>query len=151
MNLIEKDGKQLRLPATLWVQHGDVKISRKGEDILVEGKNEDAYLKILNHFGRVLKLFTFESGIWEDAETGGLPTGFDTTLAGWLKEAPSTTQSASTKKKAAPEKKIASPKSSKKTTVGKNPSPIKETSKTDARKKPTPKKGTQTAAGKKKS
>lgn len=84
MDITAKDGKQLRLETTLWLQHGNVKIKVDGDFNLLEGENEDAYVKILNHFGRVLKLFTFENGVWEDAETGLPPTGFDASLAGRL-------------------------------------------------------------------
>jgi len=78
----------LRLPDTIWVQYGDVEVSRDGDEIVVLGKNDDAYLKVLNHFGRVLKLYTHESGKWEDADTGGPPTGFDMALAGRLPAPP---------------------------------------------------------------
>ena len=88
MNITDQERKQLRLPDTLWVQYGEVKMVHEGEEIVFTGKNDDAYLKVLNHFGRVLKLFTHESGQWEDADTGGAPTGFDLALAGRLPAAP---------------------------------------------------------------
>ena len=88
MNITDSDRKQLRLPDTIWVQYGEVTISHQGDEILVKGNNQDAYLKVLNHFGRVLKLYTHENGEWEDADTGGAPTGFDMTLAGRLPAPP---------------------------------------------------------------
>lgn len=75
----------LEFDKTLWVQYGGgVEIKEKGSTLALTGKEEEAYLKVLNHFGRVMKLYTFDDGRWVDAESGLPATPFDETLAGRL-------------------------------------------------------------------
>ncbi len=76
------DGKRIRFAKELWVQTGGVKIVESGSERIVEGIDEDSYVKVLNHFGRAVKLFTFEDGRWMDSETGLESTGFDERIAG---------------------------------------------------------------------
>ena len=54
------DGKRIRFAKELWVQTGGVKTEESGSERIVEGIDEDSYVKVLNHFGRALKVFTFE-------------------------------------------------------------------------------------------
>jgi sRNA-binding protein len=79
---MEVSGKTIRFPNTLWVQHGGVKVKNEGGLVALEGIDEDSYLKIFNHFGRVLKLYTFENDQWVDAATGAAPTTLDESVAG---------------------------------------------------------------------
>ncbi len=81
---MQVEGKKLRFGNTLWVQHGGAKVSQQNDTVLVEGIDEDSYLKIFNNFGRVLKLYTFEpeAGRWIDSATGAAPAPLDETLAG---------------------------------------------------------------------
>ncbi len=76
------DGKKIRFAKELWVQTGGVKTVESGSERIVEGIDEDSYVKVLNHFGRAVKLFTFEDGRWMDSETGLESTGFDERIAG---------------------------------------------------------------------
>ena len=76
------DGKRIRFAKELWVQTGGVKTAESGSERIVEGIDEDSYVKVLNHFGRALKVFTFEDGRWMDSDTGLESTGFDERIAG---------------------------------------------------------------------
>ena len=76
------DGKRIRFAKELWVQTGGVKTVESSSERIVEGIDENSYVKVLNHFGRALKLFTFEDGRWMDSETGLESTGFDERIAG---------------------------------------------------------------------
>ena len=57
---MEVSGKTIKFSNTLWVQHGGVRVKNEKETVLVEGVDDESYLKIFNHFGRVLRLYTFE-------------------------------------------------------------------------------------------
>jgi len=76
----------LHLDRTLWVQYGGVDAHADGNELVLTARNdldpEEVYCKVFNHFGRVLKLFTFEQGRWVDAATGAPPGPFDESLAG---------------------------------------------------------------------
>ncbi|MEE8395368.1 MAG: hypothetical protein V3S29_04880 [bacterium] len=78
----EGDGKRIRIHKTLWVHYGGADVHQEGEELVLAGRDEDSYLKVLNHFGRVLKLFTFDANRWVDAETGAPPGPLDTAMAG---------------------------------------------------------------------
>ncbi|MBI3993947.1 MAG: hypothetical protein HY342_11790, partial [Candidatus Lambdaproteobacteria bacterium] len=71
------DGKTITFDRTLWVQHGEVDVEPRGDQVAVTPRNDDAFLKIFNHFGRVLKLFVVEQGAWVDADTGQAPGEVD--------------------------------------------------------------------------
>ena len=78
----------LEFDKTLWVHYGGgVEVEDMGSTLALTGKEEEAYLKVLNHFGRVMKLFTFSGGKWLDEETGLLPSTFDDSQAGRLPHA----------------------------------------------------------------
>ena len=85
--VMEIEGKEIRFAHDLWVQYGGVRVAEKGQRMQVEGVDEESYLKVLNHFGRVLKLFTFEGGQWVDADTGLPARGVDEAQAGRIPEA----------------------------------------------------------------
>lgn len=85
---MEVADKTLAFDRGLWVQYGGVDVAEDGARIVVTGRDEDSYLKVFNHFGRVLKLYTFEDGRWVDSDTGATPGGFDDHLAGYVSEAP---------------------------------------------------------------
>ncbi|HKI98087.1 MAG TPA: hypothetical protein VKB51_06390 [bacterium] len=76
--------KTLTFDRSLWVQHGGVDVAEQEGRIVVTGRDEDSYLKVFNHFGRVLKLYTFEAGRWVDADTGGPAQALDESQAGHL-------------------------------------------------------------------
>ena len=80
--MLEVKGKKLRYSKTLWADFGGVRAMEEKDVVTIEGVDEDSYVEILNHFGRVLKLYTFENGAWLDLETGAAPAGLDETLAG---------------------------------------------------------------------
>ncbi len=94
---MEVSGKTIKFSNTLWVQHGGVRVKNEKETVLVEGVDDESYLKVFNHFGRVLRLYTFEDGQWVDSATGSTPTALDESLAGLVPA----TQHASTAKPAA--------------------------------------------------
>ncbi len=78
------EGKTLSFDKSLWVQFGGVDIEERGEQIAVTGQDEESYLKVFNHFGRLLKLYTFETGNWLDADTALPAQPFDDSRAGRL-------------------------------------------------------------------
>ena len=78
------EGKTLSFDKSLWVQFGGVDIEERGEQIAVTGQDEESYLKVFNHFGRLLKLYTFENGNWLDADTALPAQPFDDSRAGRL-------------------------------------------------------------------
>jgi hypothetical protein len=81
---MQVSGKTLTFDRTLWVQYDGVDVQASGSQVAITGRDEESYLKVLNHFGRVLKLYTFEDGRWVDADTGGAAQPFDETQAGRL-------------------------------------------------------------------
>lgn len=85
---MQVEGKTLTIGKSLWVQYGGVDVTEQGDRLSLTGRDEDAYLKVLNHFGRVLKLYTFEGGRWLDADTGLAAQPFDEAQAGRLPAAP---------------------------------------------------------------
>ena len=82
------DGKTITFAATLWVQHGGVQVESRGDQVAVTLRDDDAFLKIYNHFGRVLKLFVAEQGAWVDTDTGQAPGAVDLSQAGYVTPAP---------------------------------------------------------------
>jgi hypothetical protein len=81
---MQADGKKLKFSKTLWVQYEGVDTSEEGDQVCLEGRGEDSYVKVFNQYGRLLKLYTFSGGHWTDSETGQAPAGFDETQAGHL-------------------------------------------------------------------
>lgn len=79
---MEVSGKTIKFSNTLWVQHGGVRVKNENKSVFVEGVDDESYLKVFNHFGRVLRLYTFEGGQWVDSATGATPTTLDESLAG---------------------------------------------------------------------
>lgn len=79
---MEVKERTLLLGSTVWVQHGGVDAEVRGDRLALTGRDDDSYVKVLNHFGRVLKLYTFEGGRWVDADTGGPAQPFDESQAG---------------------------------------------------------------------
>ena len=79
---MEFEKKKIRFANTLWVQYGDVRVKNEKETVVIEGVGEASYLKVFNHFGRVLKLFTFENGQWTDEDTGAPAAPLEESLAG---------------------------------------------------------------------
>ncbi|MDH4246715.1 MAG: hypothetical protein OEW39_02735 [Deltaproteobacteria bacterium] len=77
-------GRTLEFDGSLWVQHAGVTVERHGGTVAVTATDEEAYLKVFNHFGRLLKLYTFEGGRWVDTDTGGDPLPLDEFEAGHL-------------------------------------------------------------------
>ena len=80
--MLEAKGKKLRYSKTLWADYGGVRATEEKDLVSVEGVDEDSYVKVFNHFGRVLKLYTFENGEWLDLETGAAPAALDESQAG---------------------------------------------------------------------
>lgn len=76
------EGKTLEFDSSLWVEYGGVDVEPRGASLAVTGRDDDSYLKVLSHFGRVLKLYTFEAGHWVDADTGAEPLPLDESQAG---------------------------------------------------------------------
>ena len=80
--------KTLAFDKHLWVQFDGVDVKETGGEVKLTARDEEAYLKVFNHFGRVLKLFIFENGQWVDSDTGLAAKPFDELQAGRLPEAP---------------------------------------------------------------
>lgn len=80
--------KTIDLDARLWVEYDGVDVKTAKGRMSLTGRDEDAYLKVFNHFGRLYKLFLFEDGHWVDSETGAAPRPFDEEQAGHLPSAP---------------------------------------------------------------
>ena len=78
------DGKTITFARNLWVQHGGVQVRQRGDQVAVTLRDDDAFLKIFNHFGRVLKLFVAEAGAWVDTDTGQAPGVVDLSQAGYV-------------------------------------------------------------------
>jgi hypothetical protein len=76
--------KTISIDRSVWMQHGGVDVQERGGQIALTGRDDDSYLKVFNHFGRVLKLYTFEDGRWVDADTGVAAQPFDDSQAGHL-------------------------------------------------------------------
>lgn len=85
---MQVDGATLKIKRDLWAQYDGVDAVTKGDEIWLTGREEDAWLKVFNAFGRLLKLYTFEHGAWVDADSGGPPLPFDESQAGHLPGAP---------------------------------------------------------------
>jgi hypothetical protein len=100
------NGNTLTIGTTLWVQHGGVEVEERGGERVLRAEEEDAYVKVLNHFGRVLKLYTFEGGRWVDADTGAAAQPFDESQAGRLPAA-ETAPAAPARRQATPAQKRA--------------------------------------------
>ena len=81
---MKAEGKKLTLDRRLWVHYDGVSVKESGDERVLTAHDEDAWLKVLNHFGRVHKLFTFADGTWLDAETGLPPESLDESQAGHL-------------------------------------------------------------------
>lgn len=97
-------GKTIQIPNTLWVQHGGVNIKNKGEEVILEAVDEDSYLKVFNHFGRVLKLYIYDGKQWVDSSTGSAPIALDESRAGRVPPAPHTSRDETAGKKETPAK-----------------------------------------------
>ncbi|MDH5753368.1 MAG: hypothetical protein OEZ59_13240 [Deltaproteobacteria bacterium] len=76
--------RTLEFDATLWVQHSGVDVARRGDNLAVTAREEEAWLKVFNHFGRLHKLYIFEEGRWIDGDTGAPPEALDEAEAGHL-------------------------------------------------------------------
>lgn len=100
---MQVDGKTLLIGKDVWAQHGGVDVAVRGNRIAYTAHGDEPYVKVLNHFGRVLKLYTFEDGRWVDADTGVTAQPFDESQAGRLPETarPAKTAAKSTAKRAA--------------------------------------------------
>ena len=140
---MEVAGKTIRFSNTLWVQHGGVKVENQGDAVAVEGVDEDSYLKVFNHFGRVLKLYMFENGEWVDSATGSAPAVLDDSLAGHVA---ATTHVSSLAPSRAP-KKAAPAAGRKKTAAARKPAAKSGKAKATSAKKSTPKRASGTTAG----
>lgn len=127
---MEISGKTIVFSNTLWVQHGGVRVKNEKESVLVEGVDDDSYLKVFNHFGRVLRLYTFEEGQWVDSATGAAPTAMDESLAG---QVPATKHTSTVKATVKPTAKPPRAKAK-----GKAPSKSKATAKTAVKTKANP-------------
>lgn len=84
---MEVRGTEITIGSHIWVQYDGVKVQRQKNTLILTGQDDDSYLKVFNHFGRLLKLYTFEGGRWVDAETGMDALPFDETQAGELPHA----------------------------------------------------------------
>lgn len=138
---MEVSGKTIKFSNTLWVQHGGVRVKNQKERVLLEGVDDDSYLKVFNHFGRVLRLYTFEGGKWVDSATSTAPTALDESLAGQVpaakhtstaKPAASGPRAKAAGKKTATAKTKAKTATAKKTGAGKAASTSKATAKSKA-------------------
>jgi hypothetical protein len=102
---MQVDGNRLKFDKTLWVQYEGVDSAEEGDQLVVTARSDDAYVKVFNQFGRLLKLYTFSNSHWIDSETGTEPAGFDERQAGRLTAqpaaAPAARKPAAKKKKAA--------------------------------------------------
>jgi hypothetical protein len=85
---MQVDGSKLKFDKTLWVQYEGVDSAEEGDQLVVTARSDDAYVKVFNQFGRLLKLYTFANGHWIDSETGTEPAGFDERQAGRLTAQP---------------------------------------------------------------
>ncbi len=79
---MQVDGKTITFEKSLWVQFGGVEVSDDGERVALVGRDEDSFLKVFNHFGRVLKLFVMEGERWIDTDTGQPAQSIDLSQAG---------------------------------------------------------------------
>ena len=111
---MEFDGKRISYAQEIWVQHGGVTVLEKAGRITVEGLDDESYFKVFNHFGRVLKLFTFENGHWIDTETGLEAKGLDDSHAGRIPGVISTAEPPAARKKRPPSRGKASTSGAKK-------------------------------------
>jgi len=102
------DGNKLKFEKTLWVQFEGVDTSEEGTLVVVQPRSDDAYVKVFNQFGRLLKLYTFANGQWIDSETGMAPTGFDESQAGRLTTQPTAAPAVRSKAPARAKQKAAS-------------------------------------------
>ena len=133
--------KTLAFDKHLWVQFDGVDVKETGSEVKLTARDEEAYLKVFNHFGRLLKLFIFEDGKWVDSETGLAARPFDEAQAGHLPEA----APGAAKKKGAAKNKTAKSKAAEKPAADKKAKVSAAAAKTT-----TPAKKTKTpAAGKK--
>ncbi len=122
--------KTLAFDKNLWVQFDGVDVKKSGGEVKLTARDEEAYLKVFNHFGRVLKLYVFEDGKWVDSDNGMPPRPFDESQAGHLPDAPPGTAKKKPAKKSAA-KKTKSSVAAKKTGAGlkKTESPAKKAKK----------------------
>ena len=81
---MKASGRVLEFDSSLWVRHAGVAVERRGDTLAVTATDDEAYLKVFNHFGRLLKVYTFEDGHWVDADTGSEPLPLDESEAGHL-------------------------------------------------------------------
>ena len=144
--------KTLAFAKNLWVQFDGVDAKETGGELKLTARDGEAYLKVFNHFGRLLKLYTFEDGKWMDSETGLAARPFDETQAGHLPEAaPGMTRNKTARKKAP--KKPAAPKKAKAVATKAKAAPVATGAKTSvgAKKAEAPAKKAKTppAAGRK--
>ena len=59
---MQVDGSKLKFDKTLWVQYEGVDSAEEGDQLAVTARSDDAYVKVFNQFGRLLKLYTFANG-----------------------------------------------------------------------------------------
>jgi hypothetical protein len=85
---MQVDGNKLKFDKTLWVQYEGVESAEEGDQLVVTARSDDAYVKVFNQFGRLLKLYTFSNGRWIDSETGAEPASFDEKQAGRITAQP---------------------------------------------------------------
>lgn len=81
------EGDTLVLGRHVWVQHGGVAVEARADTLALspaDGAEDAPWVKVLNPFGRVLRLYTYEDGRWQDAGTGGAPQPFEESEAGRL-------------------------------------------------------------------
>lgn len=84
---MQAEGDKLTFPRDLWVQYGEVDVEESDGAVTVRGRGEDSYVKVLNPFGRLHRLYTFTDGHWVDADTGGEPAPLDEEEVGHLPHA----------------------------------------------------------------
>ena len=141
--------KYLAFDKNLWVQFEGVRVKEAGGEIKLTARDDEAYLKVFNHFGRVLKLFLFEDGKWVDSDTGLAAKPFDESQAGHLPDAPPGTKTKKPVKKTTVKTKAAKkPAAEKKTKAAEQKATAKNTAKATAKKAKTPPTAGKKASGK---
>ena len=79
---IQIEDKQITFPKSLEVKYSAKLIDTSDEAIIIEGEDDESYLKIYTPFRGVAKLLMFENEKWVDAATSSAMSNFDLSSMG---------------------------------------------------------------------
>ena len=76
------EGKRVTFPKSLSAKYAGKIVEETDTLLILEGEDEDSFVKIFSPFRGVAKLLLFENAQWVDAETSSAVSNFDLSSLG---------------------------------------------------------------------